>query len=491
MSVDKRDFYEDEDEIIIDLGALLHDFIKGMRRFWWLGMLLFVLGAAGFALVSNVLYTPLYESKVSFTIVPGLKSDGTESEEYAYDYSKSNASLMAETFPHILNSNAMQSILKADLGTDEINGEITAEAIENTNIFTVKVFSENAQDAYDIVQAVIKDYPEVAQYVIGDSQLNIIQEPVLAEEPYNEPSLIKNLVLGAVIGCFLFAVFLFVYAITRNTIRKEEDIQEKLNKNCFGVVPVVRKNLKDKHGEIVLSKLSVGNGFRENMISIATRINNEMKKQKAGILLITSAGEDEGKSVIAANLASALGQRGQSVVLVDADLYKSTISLSVQQNYGEFLPGLRDYYLEDMDLEKMISHSEEMHCDIISSGMENGRTSVEILSSAQTGNLLKQLSEQYDYVIIDTPSCESLPDAVEISRYADAAIMVIRHDYSKVSRIMDAMENLYDSRIQIAGCVLNGMEKAAGGGKYGYGYGKYGYGKYGSGKYGYGGYGSK
>ena len=213
--------------------------------------------------------------------------------------------------------------------------------------------------------------------------------------------------------------------------------------------------------------------------------------QKAGILLITSAGEDEGKSVIAANLASALGQRGQSVVLVDADMYKSTISLSVQQNYGEFLPGLRDYYLEDMDVEKMISHSEEMHCDIISSGMENGRTSVEILSSAQTGNLLKQLSEQYDYVIIDTPSCESLPDAVEISRYADAAIMVIRHDYSKVSRIMDAMENLYDSRIQIAGCVLNGMEKAAGGGKYGYGYGKYGYGKYGSGKYGYGGYGSK
>ena len=42
MSVDKRDFYEDEDEIIIDLGALLHDFIKGIRRFWWLGLLLFV-----------------------------------------------------------------------------------------------------------------------------------------------------------------------------------------------------------------------------------------------------------------------------------------------------------------------------------------------------------------------------------------------------------------------------------------------------------------
>ncbi len=489
MSVDKRDFYEEDDEIVIDFGALLHDFMKGIRRFWWLGLLLIVIGAAGYSWFSDLRYTPLYESKVSFTIVPGLNSDGKESETYVYNYSKNNASLMAEAFPHILDSSAMQKILKEDLGTNEINGEITASAIANTNIFTVKVVSDSAKDAFDIVNAVIEDYPEVAQYVIGDSKLNIIQEPMLAEEPYNELSIMKNLVLGAAAGGFLFMAFLFFYAITRRTIRQEEDIQEKLNKNCFGVVPVVRKNLKNKHGEIVLSKLNVGNSFRENMISIATRIHNEMKKLNARILLITSAGEDEGKSVVAANLASALGQRGQSVILVDADFYKSTVSLTVQQNTGEYLPGLRDYYLENTELEKMISHSEDMHCDIISSGMGNGYTSVEILSSSQIGNLLKQLSERYDYVIIDTPSCEELPDAAEISRYADAAIMVIRHDYSKVSQIMEAMENLYDSRIQIAGCILNGLEKAAVGGKYGYD--KYGYGKYGSGKYGYGGYGNK
>lgn len=487
--METKEYYEENDEIVIDLVVLKNDIIRGIRKFWLLGLLLVIAGAAVVSVVRVALYKPMYEAKASFSISTNLNSlMMTEDDEFGFYYDKNNASLMADSFPYVLSSSIMQDVLKEDLNTDEINGEISATAIDNTNIFTITVVSDRAQDAYDIVIAIIKDYPDIAQYVIGESQTNIIQEPVMPNEPYNKVSLIKNFALGAMIGFAIWGTILMVYALTRNTIRKEENIRDRLNKHCYGTLPIVRKRDKN-NGTILMELFDRRGGFRENMNSIATRIVNNLKRESDKVIVITSTLPEEGKSTFAVNLATSLGQRGKSVLLVDADLYKQNMH-NYMKDAKQPLYGLVEYYEGEASVDDIIYDSKELSCHVITGQMEPQISTAAILSSTKIGNLLKVLREQYDYILIDTPPCEVLSDAAEISRYADTAIFVIRHDYAKVKHIMDAMQNLYDSKISISGCVLNGLSDGAGGYGYGkYGYGRYGYGKYGYGKYGYGGYG--
>ena len=486
--METKERYEENDSITIDINVLIKDIFRGIRKFWLMGLGLIIVGAVLVSVVSVVLYKPMYKVKVSFSIATTLNvSDTTENDEYGFYYNQSTASLMADSLPYVLSSSVMQDILKEDLGTEEINGEISAKAISDSNIFSVTVVSDSAQDAYDIVNAIVKDYPEIAKYVIGDSQTNIIQNPSMPKEPYNQVSLIMTSVLGAFAGFMIWCIILLIYAITRNTIRKEENIRDRLNQHCYGSLPVIRRYGKKSDEDAFFEVLNHRDGFREDMNRVATRIANDLKKEEDKIVIITSALPGEGKSTFSVNLAAALGQRGSSVLLIDADLYKQNMSAYIKEKEHSFL-GLIEYYKGEASIDDIIYKAKELSCDVITGTVdlqESGISTAEILSSRKIGSLLKILREHYEYILIDTPPCEVMSDATEISRYADKAIFVIRHDYAKVKHIMDSMQNLHDSRIAISGCVLNGVsDDSIGYGKYGYG--KYGYGRYGYGKYGYG-----
>lgn len=70
---------------------------------------------------------------------------------------------------HILTSGALSDIVAESLGVDSIPASISAEAIQDTSIFTINVTASDPQTAYDVLQAVIKYYPQVAEYIIGDT----------------------------------------------------------------------------------------------------------------------------------------------------------------------------------------------------------------------------------------------------------------------------------------------------------------------------------
>ena len=91
--------------------------------------------------------------------------------------------------------------------------------------------------------------------------------------------------------------------------------------------------------------------------------------------------------------------------------------------------------------------------------------------------IMGPLRDMFDYVILDTPPCEMMADAVTIGAYADKVIYVIREDYAPVSRICDCVQSLSDSGANVCGYVLNRTStKGSSHYGYGYGYGKYGYG---------------
>lgn len=468
----KEDNYDDD--IVLNM-TLIKDVFKGIRKFWWIAIILTLISIGSMTAYKIVTYKPMYQSKASFMIATSIKTEQSE-ETYGFSFDAGNASMMARTFPYILSSSAMQDVLKKNLKTDVINGTIMAYAIEETNVFSLYVTSNRPEDAYKIAQAVIEHYPEIARYVIGDSKLTMIQKPSIPKKPYNKAFSSESLVKSGIAGIIVWLLFVIIYAVTRSTIRKEEDISKKLNKYCFGSIPVIKnKHRKGRNvGTVFLDNIERKTGFHENMNRIATRITKDMKNTGDKILMVTSALPNEGKSTFAVNLAAVLSKRNLNVLLINADLIKQRLESFVDQEDLK-KGGLVEYFKGKVSEEDIICHSEILHCDVIKGGVLADHSAAEILSSATAGNLIKHMKETYDCIILDTPPCQILSDAVEISRYADAAVFVIRYDYTKSGQIIEGMGNLYDSKIRIMGCVLNDVpiQEAA------YGYGSYRYGSYG------------
>ena len=488
----------DDTEEEIDLQILMSDMWKGAQKFWWIVLLLAFL-LADIAFVGSLLiFKPEYVATATFTIsTQGTqKTSVGEIENYTYDYSSSTASQMAKTFPYILQSDLMQEIIAQEMGVNEVNGEITAEATDNTNLFTVIVTSDNAVDAYEILESIISNYNKVADYVIGDTQVNILTSPTIPEEPDNANDYLRNTVIAFLIGILLGIGIIFIYAITRNTIRREEEMKEKLNMACLGTVPQVifKKRRKVANQEVTIVNKNSGAGFQESIRALRTRIIRRMGDENK-VLVVTSILPGEGKTTVSLNITISIAQREKKVVLVDCDLRNPSIAsrLSATDESTELF-GLKEVFSGEKTLDEAIRFMKEEGGFYLLAGREPMENPVAAMGSGRIKEILDQLCEQFDYVILDTPPCGIIADAAAVASYADTAIYVVKQDYAPVYRILEGIQSLAESGVKMLGCVLNGAESGLGGygHNYGYGYGGYGkYGKYGSyGKYGhYGSYG--
>ncbi len=115
---------EDREELEIDLGTLLWNFLQGLMRFWWLILILALLGSAALYVKNSRFYTPMYRSEASFTVMTGGTSETTGTESYNFYYDSTTAGQLAKTFPYILSSSLLNDAIEADLGVNSINGSI-------------------------------------------------------------------------------------------------------------------------------------------------------------------------------------------------------------------------------------------------------------------------------------------------------------------------------------------------------------------------------
>ena len=178
-----------------------------------------------------------------------------------------------------------------------------------------------------------KNYPSVASYVIGKTQLNMIAYPEFPGLPYNRTEYVTTSVKGALIGIVLGLGIIFLHAFTRNTLRTEKDIEEKLSSQCVGIVPFIKakKSSKTKNITLSLTNKKLGTAFKESIRGIAMNTARLMEERK--VLLITSSKEGEGKSTVAQNVTQALAEQGKKILLIDGNFQKTNGNTSVFEKY--------------------------------------------------------------------------------------------------------------------------------------------------------------
>lgn len=451
----------------IDLGVLLIDFWKGIKKFWLLVIFLMALGIGAVWGYRYLTYKPLYQATASFTVkTVGDLMDNEVNTAYGFFYDKNTADQIENTFPYILSSGILQKRLCEELGTTYVNGSVSAQVIADSNLVTLLATSHDKEEAQDILEAVIEVYPGVAEYVLGEIGFEFLNEPELQTEPINRPNVKRDIAIGAMAGFAISMGIVLIYALLRKTVRNEEDLKYTLNIPLLGMLPDVRgKRL------LITEKWKKKSRYQEDLYSIQNRVDYLMKKDQKKVVLVTSTEPSEGKTTIAINLALAMAQRGEKVLLIDGDLRKYDIKkrLSIEDKEKTMVEVLKG---EAKVAEAAVYLAEEgiyvLGCD------RKVLNPTAVIGSKQMEKLLVQARKFASVVIIDAPPVGILADAANYYDNVDGVIMVIRQDWAKQSRIMDAVQDFPGQGEKIMGCVMNKMK--TGFVSYGYGYSSYGYG---------------
>lgn len=214
----------------------------------------------------------------------------------------------------------------------------------------------------------------------------------------------------------------------------------------------------------ILSKKS-GFYLQEAYRALRTNVNFALAdKEGSKVVMITSSLQSEGKSLTALNLAIALGQMDQKVLLIDCDLRRPRMARLMNINAPA---GLSNLLMDFSLLEVAVVNSEEHGIDMLLAG-DIPPNPAELLSSNRMQKLLDKMREKYDYILLDSPPVDLVVDAVALSSKCDGVLFVVRADQSERGAVIHGMDQLEYAGANVLGFVFNGVtsETAAGYGKY-------------------------
>lgn len=450
----------------INLISLLNRFFKAMKSLWMLTLILAVVLGGLMFIRARRSFVPYYESRALFTVTSGYGS-GSIFDSTSY-YDSATAQNLADSFPHLLNTDMMQDLVKTKLSAGHINGTVSAECIAGTNLFQLTVRSVSAQDAYAILLAVMDSYPQVAVYMVDDPRLVIQEAPQLPTEPVNTFSGTGAVLKGVALGLCLGIAVALVKALLTRTVLSAGELNRLVNLPLLVSVPhvVLKKRRATTRAFITFQDdRRLAEAFR----GLRTKVRKLLQERGGKIVLLTSTVPGEGKSTISANLALSLAAEGHRVVLLDADLRNQTVfrMFGSGKASGSVMELMKNRKLRVADFLTPVEGTSLYYVSGISTRKRHYS-----IDGAAIRQVLEELSQRFDYIIVDSPPCGVVSDTALLCRYADCVLYVVRQEHAGENQILDALESLHQRDIPLSGCILNDVPRTLSDTRYGYGYGK-------------------
>ena len=446
--------------------------LRDVAKRWLLILLVaLVVGVAAY-IYADATYTPVYRTTTTYVVT-------THSSTATVYSNLSSASSLATVFSELLNSSVMRKAVLQQIGAQSFDGTINAAVIPETNLLTVAVTAPDPRTAFTVAQAIIDHHETVTYQVLDSISLEVLQSPSVPTSPihYSDASgQMKRMMLYAAVAA---AVLLAVMSYSRNTIRSGKEAREKLDCNFLGEIPHENKyktliaNIRRKKTSILITSPVTGFRFVETIRKLRRRVEQHMHGEK--VLMVTSLLENEGKSTIAVNLALAMAQKHEKVLLIDCDLRKPACHNLLKKKNIPY--GVRDVLSGRTEIRDAIIQykKSDLYLLLERQGKSN---SGDFVASAAMAELLEWARNEFDFVVLDLPPMAEVSDAESITAYADASLLVVRQNFAHANAVNKAVETLAGGEAKLLGCVLNDVVSSTPTTRSGYGYG-YGYGKYG------------
>lgn len=279
--------------------------------------------------------------------------------------------------------------------------------------------------------------------------------------------------LGLLAGLAIGFIMAFGFDFLDETFKVPEDIEKEVGLPVVGVVPMPRggagmaEALQDQRSP-------VSEAFR----SLRTSLQFSTPDGLPSSILITSSMPGEGKSTCAIGLADAFGKMGLKVLLIDADLRKSTLHKRFNLRNDR---GLTNYLIGGMHPADTLQVTPMANVFAMTSGPLPPNPA-ELLSGTRMAELCAAAKEAYDIIIVDGPPIIGLADAPLLAGATQVTVMLVGANSTRKSTLRVAVRRMQAVRATIVGTVLNKFDRREAGYGYGYGYGYSDYEYYGYGQ---------
>lgn len=305
----------------------------------------------------------------------------------------------------------------------------------------------------------------------GASVLDInILETAHPDPRVTSPRILQVLVLALVAGLVLGTAGAIIFDWKDQRMRSLDEVKATLGMPVLGTVPSMPASLSpEMRGRRV--QLDPTSDVAEAYRNIRTAVYFGLAEGRAKTVLITSPAAGEGKSTLAGNLAIAMAQAGQRVLLIDADFRGPT----QHRIFGvDDAVGLSSVLCAGFAIEKAIQPTAITGLDLLPCGPIPPNPS-EILNSQGFNDILGDLAAKYDQILLDSPPVLSVTDARIASAACEVTLLVLNADRSSRKMAELARDSLMAVGANILGVIVNDVPQGGTGEGFHREYGYYGH----------------
>lgn len=446
----------------------LRDYLRILLKNWVLIALITLVGAAG-GWAYATLATPVYTASAKvFVSTTGAASTSELAQGNSFTLQR------VQTYSDLVKTSAVIEPTIEALGLDasvpEIRSRVSASSPQNTTIIDVTASGADAESAAALATetarqlvTVVESWERTEGMAASPVALKIAQEAEPASAP-TSPNLIFNVAIGTLLGLCLGIAAALLRSVLDTKVHTERDVRRVAQAPIIGSIPF------DPHARtrpliVHEDRLSV---HAESFRSLRTNLQFLGAGQDSQSLVLTSSVPGEGKSTTAANLAIALADAHQRVLLVEADLRRPKI--------GDYLgiesaAGLTDVLIGRIEIDDAIQPWGDSGLEVLSAGQIPPNPS-ELLGSPTMAEVVAELDRRYDVVLYDAPPLLPVTDAAVLAQHVGATVIVVAVGRAHVPEVRSALEAADQVGVPASGIILSMVPTS---GVDAYSYRRYGY----------------
>ncbi|WP_345081329.1 polysaccharide biosynthesis tyrosine autokinase [Brachybacterium paraconglomeratum] len=425
--------------------------IASARKFWWLAVLMAIIGAAGMFGYSST-QTPLFKATTSlhFALDRGASATDlnqgsayTQSQMLSFAQLVQGSSVLEPVIDELdleTTPKGLAKSLQVSIPQDTVTMRITATTTDPRG--SAALATSVGEHLIEEVQGVAPKNPDGTSTITA-----VIYDDAVAPAFQTSPDKKKDALLGGLVGGIAGAAAALVVALLDTRVRSEETLAEASRHPVLGVVT---KSPLLSGRTIAMAQQPLSH-TAEEFLRIRSALTYASVNSRVKVLLVTACLPGEGKSTVSVNLAMALAGKQDSVLLIDADLRRPR----AHEYAGiDGSVGLTNVLLHEVDVDIAKHRIRGTGLDILPAG-KIPPNPAEMLTSQRMADLVASMTDEYSYIVIDTPPVLSVADANLLAPIVDGVILAVDASKTRRANLTRTMKTLESGGARILGTVLN------------------------------------
>lgn len=411
------------------------------KRWAWL-VILGVVICGGLTFIVSKLMHPVYTATSVLLVQVSSGSSPAENTTAAL-------TLQTSFSPLVTNAKVMEPVAsKYGMTLAQLNSMVKVTPESNTVNIDVAVSAGDPNTAANIANAIGSSFQQYMNTLEGGTVQVIIVQAVPPTSP-SRPQPLQNAMFGALAGLGLSIALIVLFEWMDDRLTGPDDVRTLLSLDSLTVIPELSAQQRSKNAE---DTPALAEGCR----ILCANLNMAQAIHPFKMVMVTSSLAGEGKSTIAANIASFLAMSGKRVLLVDADMRHPVLDQHFQLDNRK---GLSSAFLEpwpQVQMELDGKPTEIQSLRVLTTGVLPSNPP-ELLQSHLAHQLFNHFrnAQQFDYIIFDTPPLLPVADAQILAAYIQTTVLVV--DASKTSRkvLRQARQTLSRTSTRVIGVAIN------------------------------------